>query len=187
MLNWIALMFSSVCFVGFIPGWLWRPWRDKGGGTMGSLVGLVLQVLCLRDTQGWLGQVDIIGGSMLLGMMTVARAEAFMLGNWGPGRGKGGKLVVKDRNQTCVDELLGMGLTGVPIYFLAHRTVASDLVLPCVGFVLFRLFDGCKPGPVKWAEDKFPGVLGIMADDAVAGIMAALSLSILVGYLNVFG
>ena len=39
------------------------------------------------------------------------------------------------------------------------------------GFALFRLFDIWKPGPVSWAE-RLPGGWGVMADDAVAGILA---------------
>lgn len=39
------------------------------------------------------------------------------------------------------------------------------------GFALFRLFDIWKPGPVGWAE-RLPGGWGVMADDAVAGMLA---------------
>ena len=39
-------------------------------------------------------------------------------------------------------------------------------------FVLFRLFDIVKPGPVRMAE-RLPGGLGVMADDVVAGVLAA--------------
>lgn len=39
------------------------------------------------------------------------------------------------------------------------------------GFALFRLFDITKPGPVGWAE-RLPGGWGVMADDAVAGLLA---------------
>ncbi len=47
------------------------------------------------------------------------------------------------------------------------------------GFVLFRLFDVWKPGAVRWAERRFEGGLGVMADDLVAGLYAALCLAIL--------
>lgn len=39
-------------------------------------------------------------------------------------------------------------------------------------FVLFRLFDIWKPGPVEAAE-RLRGAWGVMADDIVAGILAA--------------
>ncbi len=44
-----------------------------------------------------------------------------------------------------------------------------------LGFILFRVFDIWKPFPARQAES-LPGGLGIMADDWVAGIFAALGL-----------
>ena len=41
-----------------------------------------------------------------------------------------------------------------------------------VAFVLFRMFDAVKPGPVGWA-DRRHGTFGIMADDIIAGVVAA--------------
>ena len=40
-------------------------------------------------------------------------------------------------------------------------------------FVAFRGFDIAKPGPVGWAERRFRGGVGVMADDWVAGGLAA--------------
>jgi phosphatidylglycerophosphatase A len=42
-------------------------------------------------------------------------------------------------------------------------------------FVLFRVFDASKVGPVGWAE-RLPRQFGIMADDLVAGALSALVL-----------
>mgnify|MGYP003349188721 FL=1 len=44
------------------------------------------------------------------------------------------------------------------------------------GFALFRFFDIAKPWPVSWADRKVPGALGIMLDDALAGLYAAIIL-----------
>src|SRR3984893_4880339 len=44
-----------------------------------------------------------------------------------------------------------------------------------LGFILFRVFDIWKPFPARQAES-LPGGLGIMADDWIAGIYAALAL-----------
>jgi phosphatidylglycerophosphatase A len=43
--------------------------------------------------------------------------------------------------------------------------------------VLFRILDIGKPGPVAWAES-LPGAWGIMADDLIAGAIAAGVLSV---------
>ena len=44
-----------------------------------------------------------------------------------------------------------------------------------LGFILFRLFDIWKPFPARQAES-LPGGWGIMADDWIAGVYAALGL-----------
>ena len=48
-----------------------------------------------------------------------------------------------------------------------------------LGFVLFRFYDIIKPWPVYKFEELDDG-LGIMVDDVVAGIMAAISLNIFI-------
>ena len=52
------------------------------------------------------------------------------------------------------------------------------------GFLLFRLFDILKPWPIKWADSQVKGGLGIMLDDVIAGIMAALCLQVANVLLN---
>jgi phosphatidylglycerophosphatase A len=41
-------------------------------------------------------------------------------------------------------------------------------------FLLFRLFDVVKPGPL-WRLERLPGGLGIVADDVAAGLLARVS------------
>ena len=41
------------------------------------------------------------------------------------------------------------------------------------GFVIFRILDIVKPGPVGWCDRNVSGGLGIMLDDIVAGVMTA--------------
>lgn len=48
------------------------------------------------------------------------------------------------------------------------------------GFILFRLLDILKPWPIKWADSRVKGGLGIMLDDLIAGIMGALCLQAVV-------
>ena len=51
------------------------------------------------------------------------------------------------------------------------------------GFALFRLFDVAKPWPIGWLDRRLKGGLGVMADDAVAGVFAAVVLWLLLGWL----
>ncbi len=48
-----------------------------------------------------------------------------------------------------------------------------------LGFLLFRLFDIWKPWPIRPIDRRVKGGLGIMLDDILAGIFAALCLQLL--------
>jgi phosphatidylglycerophosphatase A len=76
-------------------------------------------------------------------------------------------LGAKDPGPVVVDEAAGLLVTllGVPITW---ASVAG-------AFVLFRIMDVLKPPPARRAES-LPGGWGIMADDLVAGLYAALAL-----------
>lgn len=76
----------------------------------------------------------------------------------------------KDPPQVVVDELLGMWLTLLPFH-------TASLSMLGAGFILFRLFDIWKPGPVRASEHWMRGGFGVMLDDAVAGGMAMLCLA----------
>lgn len=51
-----------------------------------------------------------------------------------------------------------------------------------LGFVLFRIFDIFKPWPIRWIDQQVQGGLGIMLDDVVAGVFAAVLLWIAAQY-----
>jgi phosphatidylglycerophosphatase A len=65
-------------------------------------------------------------------------------------------------------------LTGFPFGLITVRSVLNWKYL-LLGFILFRLFDIWKPFPARQAES-LPGGWGIMADDWMAGIYAAIGL-----------
>ena len=178
MVNWVALFCSSGGFTGFIPGLLSRG-RLVWGGLMGSLVGVVLQLYCMQQQDAIGCQLGLIAITFGIGIYTVPVAEQFMLMRWGPRRRHTGDWADHDFNETCLDEVHGQLIAGLPVYWLSQGPLHGSLLL-AVSFILFRLFDAKKVGPVKWTEDRMPGVLGIMADDTVAGIMAAVAVSCLV-------
>jgi phosphatidylglycerophosphatase A len=99
------------------------------------------------------------GALLALGIWAADQAEGAF------GRADDGRIVV--------DEVAGQLLALAPLLAAppAARTSFSALV---TGFVAFRLFDIWKPGPVRWAERRFSGGTGVMADDVVAGALAAL-------------
>jgi phosphatidylglycerophosphatase A len=78
----------------------------------------------------------------------------------------------KDPQHVVIDEVSGQ--------LIAYAAALAPLNWKyCLaGFILFRAFDIAKPFPVRQAES-LPGGWGIMADDWLAGLYAALGLWIL--------
>ena len=76
----------------------------------------------------------------------------------------------KDPSEVVSDEVCG--------YLIAAATpFDAPFIWKAVGaFSLFRLFDIWKPGPIRRLE-ALPGGLGVVADDAAAGVLANLCLS----------
>jgi phosphatidylglycerophosphatase A len=64
-----------------------------------------------------------------------------------------------------IDEFAGQFLA---LCSLAHASLPGLLS----GFLIFRLLDIFKPGPIGWA-DRRGGAAGIMADDLIAGAFTA--------------
>lgn len=81
-------------------------------------------------------------------------------------------LGVHDHGGIVWDEFVG--------YWITMFMAPSGLSWVLLGFVLFRLLDIFKPWPIKWADKELSGGLGIMLDDVLAGIMAALCIQALV-------
>ena len=95
-----------------------------------------------------------------------------------------GQPVEADPSEVVVDELAGQWLALWPLSWGLWAAGAAPHVFPYPGwiaaFVLFRLFDIWKPGPVGWAERRH-GAFGIMADDVVAGAIAAIIVAVMAG------
>ena len=76
----------------------------------------------------------------------------------------------KDPQIIVIDEV-----SGQLISYLGIGAAVPNWKYLLLGFILFRVFDIWKPFPARQAES-LPGGLGIMADDWIAGIYAALGL-----------
>ena len=55
---------------------------------------------------------------------------------------------------------------------------SSGVVGVVVGFCAFRFFDIVKPWPVRWADGRVQGGLGIMLDDLLAGLYGLIVVEI---------
>jgi len=76
----------------------------------------------------------------------------------------------KDPQIVVIDEVAGQ-----LIAYIGIGAALPNWKYLLLGFILFRVFDIWKPFPARQAES-LPGGLGIMADDWIAGIYAALGL-----------
>jgi phosphatidylglycerophosphatase A len=89
-------------------------------------------------------------------------------------------LGVADHRSLVWDEFIGQWVALLPL-----------LVLPApwwtiiVGFALFRLFDAWKPWPISWLDRRVKGGMGVMVDDVVAGVFAAVVLTLGLCFLPV--
>jgi phosphatidylglycerophosphatase A len=83
-----------------------------------------------------------------------------------------------DDRRIVIDEVVGQLLALAPLVAGSEAALSagSRWALVVTGFVTFRVFDVWKPGPVRWAESHLEGGVGVMADDLVAGALAALLL-----------
>ena len=87
----------------------------------------------------------------------------------------------KDPREVVADELAGQALTFLVAPFLVGGWLTWTSVL--VGFVAFRVFDVLKPWPCRRLE-KLPAGFGILADDLMTGVYAAIVLQIYVYYFG---
>jgi phosphatidylglycerophosphatase A len=69
--------------------------------------------------------------------------------------------------------------------WIAMLPAGKSFVLIAAAFLLFRLFDVWKPWPICWLDSKLPGEWGVMADDILAGIYAAVGVILLVMYAGI--
>ncbi len=124
-------------------------------GTAGSLAGLVVFAF-VRGVGAPAFELAMIAVVLALGIWSASIAESV--------------LKLKDPGPVVIDEVLGMLIT------LALLPLSVIGVL--AGFVLFRFFDVIKPFPAGRLE-ALHGGMGIMLDDAVAGLYAYASLRVL--------
>ena len=74
---------------------------------------------------------------------------------------------LEDPQSVVVDEICGQLVALTPL------AASPSVIGIIVGFVLFRLFDILKPYPISRLE-RLHGGFGVMADDVLAGVFAAV-------------
>lgn len=154
--------------------------------TLARFIGTVGGVGYLRPAPGTWGSLSALpmvwvlhslGGFPLVVLATLA---AFLGGLWATGVMTAGQ-ADHDPSEIVIDEVAGqfIALWAISYPAWAHGIEITKLWPGWIaGFVLFRLFDIAKPGPVGWA-DRRGGPLGVMLDDVIAGVFAAIGVAAL--------
>jgi phosphatidylglycerophosphatase A len=132
-------------------------------GTAGSLAAL-LPWLALRECAP--------------ALYAMAMVLAFLLGVWACGWVVR-RLRISDPGVAVWDEFVGLWIALAPLLWIG--SAAWQVAL---GFILFRIFDIAKPWPVSWADRQVEGGFGVMLDDVIAGLYAALALTVLTRLLG---
>ncbi len=135
----------------------------KAPGTAGSFIAVLLAPLCFLPF-GLVQRLLILAVLFVIGLKACEQAEQ--------------ELGEHDPQSVIIDEVFGQWFTLLPVNVISY--LGSKAIMPqewfvlMFGFLLFRVLDISKIGPVGLCERKLHGGLGIMADDAMAGLLAAM-------------
>ncbi len=83
-----------------------------------------------------------------------------------------------DSSYIVIDELVGM--------WLAMAISGLSLAGVVLSFIFFRIYDITKPSLIGRIDKEVKGGLGVVADDALAGVLAGLSVLLVISILGFF-
>ena len=159
---------------------------------MTHLIATFFYVGHMRPAPGTWGSLAALPAAWLIVMMSgpwglvIGSALAYFIGVWATAVETKGK-EDHDPSEIVIDEVAGQWIALLPGVFGAQM-MNVDLTALWPGwfaaFVLFRLFDITKWGPIGWA-DRMHGPTGVMLDDVIAGAFAAIGVIILAGLYHV--
>ncbi len=85
---------------------------------------------------------------------------------------------IHDSSYIVIDELVGM--------WLAMAISGLSLAGVVLSFIFFRIYDITKPSLIGKIDKEVKGGLGVVADDALAGVLAGLSALLVISVLGFF-
>jgi phosphatidylglycerophosphatase A len=165
----LSYLLATVFGVGYL---------HPGPGTWGSLIGVGVSILSAYLGSRWRNaalHADFARGFWSVGFLPSYAGDLAMLLVSAVGVLVADRVArhsgVKDPQFVVIDEVSGQ------LIALSLPFVVLNWKSWLLGFILFRIFDIWKPFPARQAES-LPGGWGIMADDWIAGIYAALVLAL---------
>ena len=153
---------------------------------MTHLIATFFYVGHMRPAPGTWGSLAALPAAWAIYIVTgpwglvVGAIASYFIGVWATAVETKGK-DDDDPSEIVIDGVCGQWIALLPVAFGAAHVGASITALwPgwIAAFVLFRFFDITKLGPIGWA-DRMHGPTGVMLDDVIAGIFAAIGVAAL--------
>ncbi|GAA7146651.1 phosphatidylglycerophosphatase A [Helicobacter pylori] len=137
-------------------------YSKKAPGTIGSLVALLLGLPVLIFSAN-----TLFLAAILIGLIAIAQIDK-----------EEEESKIHDSSYIVIDELVGM--------WLAMAISGLSLAGVVLSFVFFRIYDITKPSLIGKIDKEIKGGLGVVADDALAGVLAGLSALLAINILGFF-
>ncbi|CAX29163.1 phosphatidylglycerophosphatase A [Helicobacter pylori] len=137
-------------------------YSKKAPGTIGSLVALLLGLPVLIFSAN-----TLFLGAIFVGLIAIAQIDK-----------EEEESKIHDSSYIVIDELVGM--------WLAMAVSGLSLAGVVLSFIFFRIYDITKPSLIGKIDKEVKGGLGVVADDALAGVLAGLSVLLVISILGFF-
>ncbi|MCQ2667599.1 phosphatidylglycerophosphatase A [Helicobacter pylori] len=137
-------------------------YSKKAPGTIGSLVALLLGLPILIFSAN-----TLFLGAIFVGLIAITQIDK-----------EEEESKIHDSSYIVIDELVGM--------WLAMAISGLSLTGVVLGFIFFRIYDITKPSLIGRIDKEVKGGLGVVADDALAGVLAGLSALLVIHILGFF-
>lgn len=137
-------------------------YSKKAPGTIGSLVALLLGLPVLIFSAN-----TLFLAAVLIGLIAIAQIDK-----------EEEESKIHDSSYIVIDELVGM--------WLAMAISGLSLAGVVLSFIFFRIYDITKPSLIGRIDKEVKGGLGVVADDALAGVLAGLSTLLIIHILGIF-
>lgn len=137
-------------------------YSKKAPGTIGSLVALLLGLPILIFSAN-----TLFLGAIFVGLIAIAQIDK-----------EEEETKRHDSSHIVIDELVGM--------WLAMAISGLSLAGVILSFIFFRIYDITKPSLIGKIDKEVKGGLGVVADDALAGVLAGLSALLVIHILGFF-
>ncbi|MGL2390651.1 phosphatidylglycerophosphatase A [Helicobacter pylori] len=137
-------------------------YSKKAPGTIGSLVALLLGLPVLIFSAN-----TLFLGAIFIGLIAITQIDK-----------EEEETKRHDSSYIVIDELVGM--------WLAMAISGLSLAGVVLSFIFFRIYDITKPSLIGKIDKEVKGGLGVVADDALAGVLAGLSVLLVIHILGFF-